>query len=253
MRRRRSTGSRRRRARAARSRSRRTRSTTTRASAPSSSWPMSTATGCSTSSRPTRRGRTCSSRFAAGSDHERLPRKSERRQTGARFGFRMTRSRGCPDFGFPELRLPPLRTLSPIRGGRGYEEGVECLRGQLTEQPPVSRRELPGVPEAPALGDLVDGRRVRGGLQLLTDCIEPNRLEIGHRAQAADLLERMVQRPLAYGQFPTKVEHGHRLPPVRPQVIFGAANQPRPVGGLAGGPVVVRSSKQPDKTSEALL
>src|SRR5262249_58228939 len=81
---------------------------------------------------------------------------------------------------------------------------VECLRRQLAEQPLIRRGELPGVPEAPALSDLPHGRRVRGGgLQLLTDRIEPTRLEIGHRAQAADLLERVVQRPLAYGHVST--------------------------------------------------
>jgi hypothetical protein len=40
---------------------------------------------------------------------------------------------------------------------------------------------------------------------------------------------------------------------VGPQVIFGAANHPRPVGGLARRPVVVRSSQQPGKMSQALL
>jgi hypothetical protein len=69
---------------------------------------------------------------------------------------------------------------------------VERLRGQLAELPPVIRGELPAVPEAPTLGDLPHGRRARGGLQLLTDCIEPTRLEIGHRTQATDLLERIV-------------------------------------------------------------
>src|SRR5262249_26196758 len=77
--------------------------------------------------------------------------------------------------------------------GTAHRLPVERLGGHLAEQPPVSRGELPGVAEAPALGDLMHGRRVRGGSQLLTDRIEPNRLEIGHRAQATDLLERIVQ------------------------------------------------------------
>src|SRR5262249_8776561 len=99
---------------------------------------------------------------------------------------------------------------------------VERLGGQLAKQPPVSRGELAGVAEAPALGDLRHGHRVRGRPQLLTDPIEPNRLEIGHRAQATDLLERIVQRPLAHGEFPTKVEHGRGASQVGPHVIFGA-------------------------------
>jgi hypothetical protein len=78
------------------------------------------------------------------------------------------------------------------------------FEGGLAEQPPVIRGELPGVEEAPTLGNFMHGRCVRGGgLQLLTDGIEPIRLEIGHRTQATDLLERIVQRPLTDGEFPT--------------------------------------------------
>jgi hypothetical protein len=40
---------------------------------------------------------------------------------------------------------------------------------------------------------------------------------------------------------------------VGPQVIFGAANHPRPVGGPARGPADVRLGQQPGQTSEALL
>src|SRR6266851_9966887 len=80
---------------------------------------------------------------------------------------------------------------------------AERLGGQLTEQPPIIRGELSGMAEAPALGDLIHGRfafsrPVRSSLQLLTDLIEPNHFEIGHRAQSPDLLERIVQRPLAH-------------------------------------------------------
>src|SRR5262245_49670262 len=50
---------------------------------------------------------------------------------------------------------PPDTSLT---GAHGL--AVERLRGQLTEQPPVSRGEVPGVAEAPALGDFVHGRHV---------------------------------------------------------------------------------------------
>ena len=129
----------------------------------------------------------------------------------------------------------------------------ERLGWQLAEKPPVSRGKLPAVPEAPALGDLMHGRSVLGGLQLLTDCIEPNRPEIGHWAQAPDQLKRIVQRPLVYLQFTTQIEYGHRLSQLGVHVIFGTANQSRPVGRRAGGPVVVRLSEQREKTSQALL
>jgi hypothetical protein len=43
------------------------------------------------------------------------------------------------------------------------------------------------------------------------------------------------------------------IPQVGPHGLFGAANYPRPVGGLARGPVVGRLSQQSGKTSEVLL
>src|SRR5262249_6219722 len=100
----------------------------------------------------------------------------------------------------PSAPWPLASSASARRSFRTSAESnsAERLRTQLAEQPTVIRGELPGVPEAPTLGDLLHGRRARGGgLQLLTDRIEPTRLEIGHRTQAADLLERIVQRPLA--------------------------------------------------------
>jgi hypothetical protein len=127
------------------------------------------------------------------------------------------------------------------------------LGGQLPEEQPVSRCELPGMPESPAPGDLIHGRCVRGDLQLLTDAIKPNRPEIGHWTHTPDLLEGMVQRPLAYSQFLTKVEHRNGLSQFVMHVIFGAANQAGSVGRLASGTVVVRSSEQRQKSPEALL
>lgn len=97
------------------------------------------------------------------------------------------------------------------------------------------------------------GRDVRC-LQILTDRVEPQCFEVGHRAQTPHLLERTQQCPLAHIEFSAKIQQGQWLGKMSEHVVLGATNEPLRVGAPALRPVsTVHLTDESYQAPDALL